>query len=496
MIASFRQERSLNGHPLDVLKSGLQKYVRRGEEGKALYCVRELDSFADVEGGERIRTNTIHRLMIIYMEDVGLGDFGLWARVHKLVELLLQERKRAPRNRPLEIGALKCLVRQLCRAQKTRACSFIRAWARAQSITAPASMEEFQRQIAAKNWLCFCSFFVLWETEKRNIVAALHRAGVATYCGPAWKREIKTGEQFLTLLLPLAAHIFDVPATPRDWSPIEEDKWVPETQLIFDEYVYDKHVRGGNVANKTRDYFVSVSSQVLNEVEILPACFREAYEGPSAKRETRYKFIVRAQLTTSASKHDTYFARAGDSVIVVKGPYKDDSKIKQFIEFQNIKKSRNMPYAEAWCEWLIPDRWDKVPLGVRNKLDLARAWPFLLCSSLYGNEPIPRRIAESKLWPPTEVANMPAFNPLALTTEEEKLDWHRAVAFRAEFNIGDLADRNFISVGGRVYSIDEEKTAKKIDLETALKKNRYELFVKIGKDIYVVPDSSACSSEQ
>ena len=68
MNATFRKEVSLHGHRLDVLKSSLQKYIRRGCIEGAMYSVAELDLFSEcVESPrdvKRIRTNMIHRLMI------------------------------------------------------------------------------------------------------------------------------------------------------------------------------------------------------------------------------------------------------------------------------------------------------------------------------------------------------------------------------------------------------------------------------------------------
>ena len=48
MITKFRNERSLHGHRLDLLKSALQKYIRRGKEEKALYVASQIDMFADM----------------------------------------------------------------------------------------------------------------------------------------------------------------------------------------------------------------------------------------------------------------------------------------------------------------------------------------------------------------------------------------------------------------------------------------------------------------
>jgi len=100
MITKFRSERSFHGHSLDVLKSALQKYIRRGEEDKAMYVAAELDMFAD-EGkpGERIRTNFIHRLQIIFLEDVGGGNLELWGKMCEWITILWNERKKClPHN--------------------------------------------------------------------------------------------------------------------------------------------------------------------------------------------------------------------------------------------------------------------------------------------------------------------------------------------------------------------------------------------------------------
>lgn len=61
------------------MKSGLQKYIRRGVLDKALFCAGELDLFKHAPPrGEAVRTNFIHRLMIMFVEDVGVGALGIW----------------------------------------------------------------------------------------------------------------------------------------------------------------------------------------------------------------------------------------------------------------------------------------------------------------------------------------------------------------------------------------------------------------------------------
>jgi hypothetical protein len=54
----YRNEITWNGYNLDIAKSALQKYIRRGILDKALYFAGELDLFKECENrGEIIRTN-------------------------------------------------------------------------------------------------------------------------------------------------------------------------------------------------------------------------------------------------------------------------------------------------------------------------------------------------------------------------------------------------------------------------------------------------------
>jgi len=60
MTSKFRNEITWNGYNSDVMKSGIQKYIRRGILEKALYCAGELDLFKEdtaADRGEVIRTN-------------------------------------------------------------------------------------------------------------------------------------------------------------------------------------------------------------------------------------------------------------------------------------------------------------------------------------------------------------------------------------------------------------------------------------------------------
>jgi hypothetical protein len=97
LCAKYHSERSYNGYSLDVMKSALQKYIRRCDPVKAIYAAAELDLFAfskddgDKPNGEGIRSNFIHRLMVIFMEDV--FSLGLWSEIDTLIFQLLPLRE-------------------------------------------------------------------------------------------------------------------------------------------------------------------------------------------------------------------------------------------------------------------------------------------------------------------------------------------------------------------------------------------------------------------
>jgi hypothetical protein len=109
LSTSYRKHITWNGYPADVVKSGLQKYIRRSVLEKALYCAAEMDLFKEAENAkeaEGIRTNFLHRLMIIFMEDV--ENLALFDTIHAKMNLLFQERdKEDPTRKESCIGSRK-----------------------------------------------------------------------------------------------------------------------------------------------------------------------------------------------------------------------------------------------------------------------------------------------------------------------------------------------------------------------------------------------------
>ena len=126
LSGKFRNEISWNGFPSDIMRSGLQKYIRRGMTEKALFCAGELDLFKEAEDrAETIRTNFLHRIMIIYMEDV--ENISLFNEMYEKINNLLEERKKQDRSKEKEARWISEIVVQLASSTKARICSHVRA---------------------------------------------------------------------------------------------------------------------------------------------------------------------------------------------------------------------------------------------------------------------------------------------------------------------------------------------------------------------------------
>lgn len=100
LCAKYRSEKSFHGYDPSVLKSGIQKYVRRADVDKGLWCLIELDLFGLLEcdgdvldeylknhpgesltkvqrSAQRIRSNMINRLIVMMSEEVNISAWWL-----------------------------------------------------------------------------------------------------------------------------------------------------------------------------------------------------------------------------------------------------------------------------------------------------------------------------------------------------------------------------------------------------------------------------------
>jgi len=138
MKVAYRQDLSVNGIRLDVLKSGIQKYIRRNVFVKGMWCAVELDLFtySTDKRARGIRTNFIHRLMINYLEEIAIANPRLWFRISGWIDTLFEARnervgltlkdEKFREVRRIECDAVCNLMRCMCESPHIRSLSHLR----------------------------------------------------------------------------------------------------------------------------------------------------------------------------------------------------------------------------------------------------------------------------------------------------------------------------------------------------------------------------------
>jgi len=115
ICVTMHKELSFNGVRTSVLKSGIQKYVRRNNLQKGIWCLIELDLFELVERNEnfakkislkenlnvklvqmnaqKIRSNMINRLIVMMSEEISICNWWLPIKIKELYEAWVNSRK-------------------------------------------------------------------------------------------------------------------------------------------------------------------------------------------------------------------------------------------------------------------------------------------------------------------------------------------------------------------------------------------------------------------
>lgn len=189
------------------------------------------------------------------------------------------------------------------------------------------------------------------------------------------------------------------------------------------------------------------------------------YALKSEKESECFEYIVRAQLVPTDFRTDVHFAK--DSIFgdcFVKGPYLRDNSIKHHGKFYLWKKQNNILIADYYFVRLFPDVFPGgTPLGCRNKCDRNKKYTFMITKSLLEREDKdwPKtRIHSSKLWSDTKILETDkTWVPEKMWDNSShllKMDFIISMIYRAMIGAVDLADKNFVLKGDRLYSIDED----------------------------------------
>lgn len=325
LSTTFRHQVSWNGYPLDLVKSGLQKYIRRGETEKALYCAGEIDLFKTAEKeGEVIRTNLLNRFLVIYMEDV--ENLSILHRVHTLTNQLYEERKKTERRSTVdEERWMSELIVLLCQSTKARICSHIRAifnptyhtsvmmaaYPSIRVLWEEIAENEAERVAKSQQKLAYHSNRFAHYLQKKNILAVYYAFQIAQSeevlekrilgsAKPVWflfnllsqvspvttvtmswyKNHLKgMKEEFMCWLIPLLSYLEYLPKgnIPRvdTTYPMNWDYNRAGNVLVMDDYVVDRHTKMGR--SKSLIDFAMIGAHVENEAEYVNPLWKAFY---------------------------------------------------------------------------------------------------------------------------------------------------------------------------------------------------------------------------
>ena len=109
-----------NGYKVDVMKSCLQKYLRRNMFDKGVYCLWELDLFKGMDKG--VRSNLRNRLLVMLGEDVDL-DWRMWLKMGVWFRKWEEYREG---SEDMDRVYLMNIYGDMCESRKSRMCSFLR----------------------------------------------------------------------------------------------------------------------------------------------------------------------------------------------------------------------------------------------------------------------------------------------------------------------------------------------------------------------------------
>ena len=328
LSTTYRRQITWNGYPADVMKSGLQKYIRRGMIEKALYCAGELDLFKeapDAGQGEGIRTNFLHRLMVIYMEDV--ENLALWPDMTQKMKELFAEREKANRDKAKEERLISEVVIQMGASTKARVLHHIRAvfnprykpihdsypsirvlWDEIEQNNKEKTLETlehncklYSKYVKEKNILAVYYGFQIDMSEEKLKEKILKSSKPVWYLfqqllNPMdqrfstmvskfiewYKEHIGTlNESFLCWLLPLLHHLEVIPqgelpnvdfgSYPMNWDQHREG-----VKIEVDDYVLDRHTAKGR--GKGMLEFALQGSVVENQAPFVNPLWKQFYE--------------------------------------------------------------------------------------------------------------------------------------------------------------------------------------------------------------------------
>ena len=469
MNCSYRQERSFTGKTIDVIKSALQKYIRRDEQSKLTRLVGEIDLFchSSDKRNQAILTNIYHRIMIIWLEDIGMPGVSYTKQFVSLLEQWNSLRKQQTiKNFEQRTLSLFHLIQMTFNVHRSRSFSHIRSvWMNDddhqflyERFPVLQTIDQHKKSVNCTDWLDslqksdYVVFYQLWkllqQNEKTTTTAAYFRSKKYIFYIFAqlvdclekkdkwfgtlmveWYKELGTLKEASLCWMILVQIILDKKSLDQNKSVTLSDTFVCEYQdFELDDYVYDKHTKGSKGNKRTISYFVNVSSDVTNEDPQLNQEYKQIYIAKKSQLDTEsehnakqssvrlfetdvFTYLARSQLTTGMYKTDTYLAvkRSSNERVFVKGPFLDTKQVDLAVKINQFKQN----FVELYClemekKELIPNIFESCPLGMRKLIEPNKLYSFMIMEDLTTfptDTPIPTYKKASKLWPEQNIVD-------------------------------------------------------------------------------------------
>ena len=299
-----------SGYKIDIMKSGLQKYIRRGDVMKALECGFELYRMIEVDL-RPINSNMYNRLAVISAEDIGPSDINIVLRV--LVNVIEDNNNRS-------YSVLASMIQGLCTSKKTRVLSHLnRTYNPAgeaarnkynikivsnKTITWQSKKEdppgldelgsEFNNALSESRLDAFYWYYqlrnklmeddkylkgsrrfnrkgadmIIWEILEKHTDKVVFPILLKAY------NTFTEKNVFLSLCIfvsvkKLTGIVFNLDVNVKSWDKhyLIPDLLLGRYTLIIDPWVIDKHTSDGRQQGKNRDDFVKEGSLVIPEDE-------------------------------------------------------------------------------------------------------------------------------------------------------------------------------------------------------------------------------------
>ena len=452
----YRNIRTINGLDFDVVKSGLQKYIRRGNIRKAIECGVELFMFQFVKDGKSAFTNFINRLRAIVVEDIGIA----------FPTLILQVDKQLKEIKKGNVNTLVNCITLMCNCLHTRFYSHVNAHdvkyasiyyvieekdVKINGKTFPIENDTYftrsvnqliyamkQKNVRACHWIkeiaysseklktkryrrCKPAYLVFAIVEWIFKEEKVHPLLLSIFnCCLNWYHTLKVKESILLLVHPVYVYMFYNQEDLKESLPVHVDassiynlnlRYDPNKVFFFDDYVCDKHTRVGKMKGKTMTDFAVEGSLVAHENTLFNSTFSQNYLMGYIHCRFKYRYLkketemfnlkARAQLTCRMKGMDTYFAtlKTNNENVVVKGPWKN---------FDSIYKSYSLISIQSFFSNLniIPmtiklgkiDMFENVPMGFRKFANNKKPYYFAVYHDMFDQSEYETIVKTSTLW--------------------------------------------------------------------------------------------------